>query len=126
MSLMQPITGQVIYLIGDAGLKTVQRHKSGRRRDVSDLLNATQLRLLEGELRLLQLPCISDESWAGTAIVRDTEQKEQRQYTSKTNKNKKAKAYEWVSKAKHIKAPTTKLLVPLWFTQSKLRIFRSC
>ena len=85
MSLMQPITGQVIYLIGDAGLKTVQRDKFGRRRDVSDLLNATQLRLLEGELRLLQLPCISDESWAGTAIVRDTEQKEQRQYTSKTN-----------------------------------------
>ena len=82
---MQPITGQVIYLIGDAGLKIVQRDKSGRRRDVSDLLNATQLRLLEGELRLLQLPCISDESWAGTAIVRDTEQKEQRQYTSKTN-----------------------------------------
>ena len=85
---MQPVTGQVIYLIGDAGVKTVQRDKFGRRRDVSDLLNATQLRLLERELQLLQLPCISDESWAGTAIVmraRDTEQKEQRQYTSKTN-----------------------------------------
>ena len=85
MSIMQPVTGQVIYLIGDAGLKTVQRDKFGRRRDVSDLLNATQLRLLERELQLLQLPCISDESWAGTAIVmraRDNEQKEQRQYTS--------------------------------------------